>query len=101
VPGQIAYRFTSPRLKQEDTILRECPVGKILSETPHLYEAINATAHVSGSGVAFLSSPMWFQQVASLVAYEKARLGEMANRDAQAKRDAERAKRALGISRHG
>lgn len=91
----MVFRFTSPNLSNEEKLLRECPVGMILRETPQIYDAIYAHSVSAGSGLEILNSPQWLQSALNVIAVERDRLKEMADRDAQAARDAQIGKRAI------
>jgi hypothetical protein len=93
--GEMVFRFTSQRLSPTDQILRECPVGKVLSDAPWAYDAIYAETLAEHSGLQVLEQPKWLQSTIHVVASERARLREMAEKDRQLSRDAEYGKRLV------
>lgn len=86
----MAFRFSSPDLREEDRILRECPVGAVLREAPYVYGAINAHAYAENGAFNPLESPLWLQAALRIVGSEKARHLEAKMEEDRVKRDSKR-----------
>ena len=95
IEGKTAFRFSSHHLKEQDAILRECPVSYVMNRTPYVYPLINAHAHSGHSGIEILNAPTFLQQAFNVIGAEKVRLQRLADQDKQTKRDADYGKRAL------
>jgi hypothetical protein len=86
----MVWRYTSPMLDSmgpDAAVLRECPVGLILREGPHVYDAIAAHAYAENGALNPLDSPPYLQSAIRVVASERARLRELADADRQTKKD--------------
>lgn len=79
--------------------ISECPVGMILRESPHVFDAIGA--YGSGENVSpdVLRKPRWLQDAFRVIGSERARLFEMEQQDRKAQHDAKIGARMR--SRHG
>lgn len=75
----MAFRFTSPALKEEDRLLRECPTGLVMRKTPYIYHAINAHNYAESGALNPLDSPPWAQQAFMVIGSEKGRLLRIKN----------------------
>lgn len=95
IEGRQAFRFASPMLDAKDRILRECPVGRVLREAPQTYQVLRAASHGTEGGPQVLRESRYFQQVAAIVASERARLSELEHAQRQAGGDAAHAARVL------
>ena len=96
----MAFRFTSPALKEEDRLIKECPVGVIFKESPYVYNALNAYAHSENGCFNPLESPLWLQDAFCVIASEKARLQKIKDEERRSKRDSKYGMR-VRQSRHG
>ena len=96
--GGMPFVYTSPALQSdEDRILRECPVGRILRETPHVFEAIEASAYVDNAGPRDARHiPPYLHQVWRIVSSERQRLHELKMSEAKGRRDVDIGKRVRG-----
>ena len=86
----MAWRFTSPLLNHEmpeSALIRECPVGLVLRDGPHVYDLISAHSYAENGALNPLDSPSYLQAGIRVVASERARLRELADADRQTKRD--------------
>ncbi len=88
VAGSRAFRFTSPALRPEDRVLRECPVGRVLREAPWSYDLLRAAAYAEQEGIGMLRQSRYLQQIVGIVASEKQRLREIEEKQERARRDA-------------
>lgn len=84
----MVWRFVSPRLEEADKILRECPVGAVLRETPWVYEAMAAESFVEAGAVNPLLQTPWLQAAMQVVAAERNRLREYERQQSQSAGDA-------------
>lgn len=96
MPGNTAYRFTSPRLAEEHQILRECPVGAILRETPYIYEAVSAQSYAEAGAFDPSTKPTWLQEAMRIVGSERSRLWDIKRERERSSRDAAYAAKVLG-----
>jgi hypothetical protein len=85
----MAFRFTSPKLSEKDSCLKECPIGVILREAPYVYSAIQAHAYAECGSFNPLESPHWLQQAISVVGSEKERLRQIKDGERNLKRDSQ------------
>lgn len=103
----MVFTFTSPELaKMSDAhglkgsdgyhMLQECPVGVILREAPHVYEAIAAHSYAETGAFNPLESPTYLRQAFGVISSEKSRLREM---EMQARRGANDSKFGLAQRR--
>lgn len=76
-------------------LLRECPVGLVLREGPHIYQVINAHAYAENGAINPLGSPHYLQQGLNVVGSEKARLRDIKDEERQLHGDRDTLKRAL------
>lgn len=83
------FRFTSPLLSDEGRSLRECPVGAVLREAPHVYDVLAVYANSKNSGLEITGWPLWVRRALSVVEHEANRLRDMADKERQAHRDAQ------------
>ena len=85
--------------------MHECPVGRILREAPHVFEAIMAYRYADGAGLEVLSFPRYLQSAFNVIASERERLRIMAEKDRESKADASHAasvlKKGGSHGRHG
>lgn len=95
IKGNQAFRFASPLLDAKDRILRECPVGRVLREAPQTYQVLRAVSQGTEGGPSLLRESRYFQQVAGIVASERARLSELEHAQRQSGGDAAHAARVL------
>lgn len=87
IEGSMAFRFTSPelyRMEKDDAVedgayslLRSCPVGRILSDGPYVYDAIAAHSYAEAGALNPLEATQWLQQALRVVGSERARLRQM------------------------
>jgi hypothetical protein len=94
----MAWRFTSPRLSKDDSILRECPVGAVLREAPHVYDAIAAESYVESGAIDPTTRPMYLQQAIAVISAERGRLHEIRRERERSASDASYGARVL---KHG
>lgn len=94
----MAWRFTSPRLSKEDSILRECPVGAVLREAPYVYDAIAAEGYAEAGAFDPTTRPLYLQQAIAVIGSERGRLFEARRARERASSDAEYGARVL---KHG
>lgn len=89
------FFFTSPMLQgEDDRVVRECPVGKVLRESPQTYSVIDAVGvSENASPVELARMPRFYVQMARLFRSETERNRELQQRDEQAKADAKYASR--------
>jgi len=91
----MAFRSTSPRLYDAEkgsepgrfTVLRECPIGVVLRESPHVYDALTAYSHVENGAVDPYSLSPWANQAFGVIGAERARMHDAQMRETQRKRD--------------
>lgn len=91
------YVFSSPILQgAADRVLRECPTGKILRETPHVYDLIEVAAATERAGPGELVGlPMPVKHAARLYWSERSRHLEIRASRARATSDAAYATRVV------
>lgn len=91
-PEARVYRFTSPLLNEDedeaDSMLRECPVGHVLREAPHVYDVLGLYRYAEHEGLRIQKQPRWLQTALRVVDSEKERLRKMSESDKQLKGDA-------------
>lgn len=81
---------TSPYLlhKGKPAELRECPVGAVLRESPHVYDVIGAYGTGEHIGPSILQEPLWLQHAFRVVGSERNRLMDLERTNDKAKHDA-------------
>ena len=87
----MVWRFTAPILYEMDDgseMLRECPVGAVLREAPHVYDAIRASSYAESGGLEIMRQSRCLQDAVVLASSEKERLRELKRADEQSARDA-------------
>lgn len=91
----MAWRFTSPRLKDDERILRECPVGAVLREAPYVYDAIAAESHAEAGAFDPSMKPTYLQDAIRVVSAERGRLWDIRREREKSKGDAAYGARVL------
>jgi hypothetical protein len=90
------FRFTSPLLYERNAgVLRECPVGYVLRNAPHVNRAVNAQSYAENGALNPLDCPTWLQQAMTVVSSERTRLREMKDTGASGKSDSNYGQRVL------
>ena len=79
--------FTSPHLEESDRILRECPIGAVLREAPHVYDAIRASNAVESGAMNPIDAPIYLQHALSVIISERDRLWRMRDDERKSKSD--------------
>jgi hypothetical protein len=99
----MAFRSTSPHLQPKDgkevegrDIVRECPVGMVLRETPHVYDAVSAASNTESGAINPLEVPRWLQDSLRIVGSERGRLFDIKQQQRRSAGDAAYAARAVG-----
>lgn len=95
IKGSQAFRFASPNIPVEKSVVFECPVGVILREFPFAYETINACSFVDRAGIDGLNIPQFLREAHTIVSAEKMRLDKLREQDRQTSKDANYAKQVL------
>jgi hypothetical protein len=92
------WNFTSPIIPEPERLLRECPVGLILRETPDAYTALTYESWVESGAVDPTKQSPWMGLAIRVVSAERARVGRMRREqeasERKAKSDADYANRA-------
>lgn len=88
--GSQVFRYTSPYLQDGDDMLNECPVGKIMRESPHVYDAIAAHTYSENGALNPLECSPWLQAAIRVVGSERGRLEDMRQEEQRNKVDAKR-----------
>ena len=91
------FRSTSTHLDEPDRSIRECPVGMILRETPYVYEAIGAAAHVENGALNPLNESPWLQGAIRVVSSERERHRRLRDELSKSRADS---RAGIGV-RHG
>jgi hypothetical protein len=91
----MAFRSTSPHLQPKDgkevegrDIVRECPVGMVLRETPYVYDAVSAASYVESGALNPLEAPRWLQDAARIVGSERGRMFDIKQQQRRGASDA-------------
>jgi len=85
--GKEAFRISSPLLNERGmSVVRECPTGMILRETPYVYRAIEAQGHIENGAISPYVLSHWGRETASIVSSERARLREIERENQETKR---------------
>lgn len=84
-------RNATPRLD----IIYECPVGMVLREAPHAFDAILVHGLAESGGFDLLSQSPWLQSAFRIIGSEKERHRKRQDTERQAKRDAQYGKQVL------
>ena len=98
--GQQAFTLTSPMMHDAgEHIIRECPTGRVLRESPSAYRAISVSVHVENGSVNPMTLSHWARESIGVVGSERARLRSL--EDENRKLDADRAhgRRVLKVAR--
>lgn len=97
------FRYTSPMLvSQGEDMLYECPVGKILRESPLTYDIIDAVSLAENATPTDKARmPRFFWQAANLVQSERARLMELEDSEKATANDAKYGAEAIRRRRVG
>lgn len=85
----MAFRFTSPHLKEAHRLLTECPVGAILREAPYVYDAIRASAYAESGALNGLDVPEYLQRAIGVIGSERERLWRMKHETKAARGDSQ------------
>lgn len=92
----MAYRFTSPMLDEKQALLKECPIGVIIRESPYIYDAINVHVYAENGALNPLKQSSWLQHAFNVIGSEKARLFKLKNSGKRGKSDSEYGRRMRG-----
>ena len=89
--------YGSPMLQsEEDKRLYECPVGKVLRETPWVYDIYDLLNYAENTGIGdFQRLPAFAQQALRLGRSEQSRLLEARQREQKVSRDSKAGMRAV------
>lgn len=90
------FVYTSPILQdpEDRRVVKECPVGMILRETPWLYDTIDACSYAGNATPAEMTrAPRYTQHATRLYNSEQSRLRELERSQNQARGDAEYGRR--------
>lgn len=94
--AQRSSRFTSPLLAEwKADQIYECPVGKVLRETPYLYRVINTQNHIESGAVDPHRLSAWAVAATNVVAAERSRLMDVKKDNDGLRRDSALGSNAL------
>ena len=94
--GNKAFILTSPMMHEAgEATIRECPTGRVLRESPHIYRAIHTAGHVENGSVNPFTLSHWAREAMMVVSSERARLREIEQQNRQLERDRVQGRRAL------
>lgn len=84
----MVWRFSSQILGEDEMLLKECPVGKVLRETPDIYAAIETQSYAETGAVSLDSLSPWMAAGVRFASSERARLWEIKEQQRQQKSNA-------------
>lgn len=85
----MVFRTTSPLLdKTPAAMLRECPVSLVLRETPYVYGALSAAAHLENGGLDPYRLSAWASEAVRIVSAERVRHRELKDKEKDLEREA-------------
>lgn len=92
----VAWRFSSPMIPEKEAIIRECPVGRVMRESPDVYAAIELEAYGEVGAFDPLKLSPWMAAGVRTASNERGRLWQVKEdrrkAESQAKSDAAHAK---------
>lgn len=77
--GSQAFRTSSPILHEKSkpesdhTVIRECPIGMILRETPYIFDALAAHSYIETGAINPMEQSNWLQSAFRVISAEKER----------------------------
>lgn len=98
--GQQAFTLTSPLMHDVgEHIIRECPTGRVLRESPSVYRAISIAVHVENGSTDPMHLSHWSREAIGVVGSERARLRALEDENRKLDRDRGHGRRVLRASR--